>query len=189
MISNIKAFLLAGFQNSLEGHWQTIWEQNYNFERIQQADWDNPVCDDWVEQLQKGIISYVNNTIINQQSQKPIVLIGHSLGCLTIVEWAKKYSNIPIAGALLVAVPQPSSTAFPQQAQGFSNISMQKLPFKSTVVASTNDKYAQIEFAESCANAWGSEFINIGNFGHINADSGLGLWNNGIEYINNILYK
>jgi predicted alpha/beta hydrolase family esterase len=49
------------------------------------------------------------------------------------------------------------------------------------VVASANDPLGSLAYAKHCAMAWGSMFIDIGQAGHINADSGHGEWNEGYE--------
>jgi predicted alpha/beta hydrolase family esterase len=56
---------------------------------------------------------------------------------------------------------------------------MNRLPFPSVVVASTDDEYAHIERSRAFAAAWGSKLIEIGDAGHINADTGFGPWPEG----------
>ena len=51
------------------------------------------------------------------------------------------------------------------------------------MVASSNDPWVSPERAKYFANNWGSEFINIGNAGHINAASGYGRWEKGLEIL------
>jgi hypothetical protein len=53
------------------------------------------------------------------------------------------------------------------------------LPFPSVVVASSNDPYCKLDVAEDIAAAWGSMFVEAGDSGHINADSGHGPWPEG----------
>lgn len=53
---------------------------------------------------------------------------------------------------------------------------LNRLPFPSIVVASSDDPYVTLERAEEFARAWGSEFVNIGPGGHLNSASGLGDW-------------
>jgi len=60
---------------------------------------------------------------------------------------------------------------------------MSTLAFSTTVVASTDDPYAEISFARSCAGAWGSDFVDIGPRGHINAASALGEWSEGYRQL------
>jgi len=57
------------------------------------------------------------------------------------------------------------------------------LPFPSLVVASSEDPYIALERAEYFARCWGSELVNIGPAGHINAASGYGKWAEGVELL------
>lgn len=57
---------------------------------------------------------------------------------------------------------------------------MHPLPFPSVVVASTDDPYANFAFASTCAEAWSSGLVNVGAKGHINSESGLGTWTEGL---------
>jgi len=56
---------------------------------------------------------------------------------------------------------------------------LQKLPFKSTLVASSDDPYCTPARAAQFAAAWRSDLVAIGAAGHVNADSGLGDWPQG----------
>jgi hypothetical protein len=77
-----------------------------------------------------------------QEQSAPVILIAHSLGCLTVAHWAAQTQQ-RIQGALLVAVPDPARTNFPSEAKNFAPVPLQKLPFKSLIVASSNDPMAQ----------------------------------------------
>lgn len=158
--------IFPGFGNSDSQHWQSLWEQsNPEFVRISQRDWDNPVCEEWVDVLE--------NTI--QRIGSPVIVVAHSAGCLTVAHWAAK-THSPIKAALLVAVPDPEAPHFPAEVMGFSPLPMQRFSFPSIVVASTDDPYGSLAHAQTCASAWGSRLVNIGAAGHINAGSGLGQW-------------
>jgi hypothetical protein len=50
------------------------------------------------------------------------------------------------------------------------------LPCPSIMVASANDPWMTAHSAETWARRWGSDFVNAGALGHINAESGLGDW-------------
>ena len=69
---------------------------------------------------------------------------------------------------LLVAPAEPSrfgvATALPQS----------RLAMHSCVVASDNDPWMSATEAHAWALRWGSDWINLGNAGHINVDSGYG---------------
>jgi uncharacterized protein len=166
---NTIALILPGIGNSNADHWQSLWEKaNPSFVRVQQADWDNPVCEEWLEVLEQQVAQAGDN----------VVLIAHSLACVLVAHWAAK-TKFRIKGALLVAPPNPDRVNFPKQAVGFSPLPLKPFAFRSIVVASTNDPYGNPDFAMKCASAWGSRFVSIGAAGHINATSGLGAWSEG----------
>ena len=162
----MKIFTVPGLFNSGPQHWQTHWENEYGFVRIEQQDWETPVCDDWLQTI---------DAVVNQQPLNKVVLIGHSLACCTIVRWSKKYNRI-IKGVLLVAPSDVEAPSYPPGTTGFSPMPKFKLPFPSIIIASSNDEYVTFERAKEFAGNWGSEFINAGELGHINSISNLGNW-------------
>ncbi|GGB93851.1 RBBP9/YdeN family alpha/beta hydrolase [Dyadobacter sediminis] len=166
---------VPGLASSGPQHWQTIWEQQYPdiFSRVQQENWDWPVKDEWVPQLQKQI----------RELPGPTVLVAHSLGCMTVAHWAQEFASDKITGALLVAPADAELSKRLNFVVGFTPIPVKPLPFQSIVVASTNDIYAAIGRSRTFADNWGSEFINIGKKGHINAVSGLEDWPQGKEIL------
>ena len=166
---------VPGLASSGPNHWQTIWETQHPelFDRVQQINWDWPVKDEWVEKVQEDI----------NKLKEPTILVAHSLGCITVAHWAREYSSPLIKGALLVAPADAEVSKRLAFVVGFTPIPTIPLPFKSIVVASTNDIYAGIERSKKFADDWGSEFINLGKKGHINAVSGLGDWSEGKEIL------
>ncbi|MEC5405386.1 alpha/beta hydrolase [Paraburkholderia sp. MPAMCS5] len=163
--------ILPGYQNSGAGHWQTRWEAlDPACTRVRMPDWNRPARDAWCRTLDAAVAA----------ARGPIVFAAHSLGCLTTAFWATQYASAAqlakIAGALLVAVPDPAEPHFPLDASGFAPVTLECLPFASMVVASTDDPYGGVPFSQACASAWGSRWIGVGPRGHINADSGLGDW-------------
>ena len=164
---------LPGIGGSGPQHWQSLWEKEYGFIRIEQEEWETPDRADWVVNIQNAISKY---------DPIDIILVGHSAVCGAIAEWAKQYPT-KIKGALLVAPADPEAQTFPAGASGFTPMPLIKLPFPSVVVASSNDFFATIDRAKHFADAWGSEFINIGKAGHINVASNLGTWNEGLEIL------
>jgi predicted alpha/beta hydrolase family esterase len=88
-----------------------------------------------------------------------------------------------IRGALLVAVPDPEGANFPVEAIGFGPVPQKALPFRTIVVASTNDPYGSMDHASRCASIWGSDLVVIEGAGHINSDSGLREWREGFALL------
>ena len=165
--------ILPGLGNSGEGHWQTIWQNKFGFERVEQKDWDTPVCDDWTASIDAAV---VNHGIDN------VILVAHSLANTTVAAWAQKY-NRAIKGALLVAPSDTEADSYPKGTTGFMPMVLGKLPFPSIAVASTNDFYVTSSRAAYFASCWGSKLVTIGDAGHINVASGHGEWNDGLVFL------
>ena len=170
-------FNLPGLYNSGPQHWQTYWENEYGFKRIEQNNWDEPVCDDWIKRIDDAIALYPPDQVI---------LIGHSLACCTIVKWAEKYKRI-IKGTLLVAPSDTEAPSYPGGTIGFTPMPAYRLPFPSLTIASTNDEYVSLERARFFAKNWGSELILTGAHGHINSASKLGNWPEGYELLKTLM--
>jgi predicted alpha/beta hydrolase family esterase len=170
---NAKIFILPGLENSGDQHWQTLWEKKYDFSRINQKDWITPVCDEWIETVEQEVSKIGTDNII---------LVGHSLACATIAFWSAKY-NKKIKGALLVAPSDTEAPSYPSGTKGFNPMPVNKLPFPSITITSSNDTFVSVQRAQFFANAWASKFVNIGEAGHINALSGFGPWPEGLTYL------
>lgn len=166
--------IVPGLGNSGPDHWQTYFHNSGdNFFRIEQREWDAPNCKEWIETIDKKVLEFDLPTV---------VLVGHSLGCSTIAHWAERY-NRQIKGALLVAPSDPEAPRYAFPATGFAPIPLNKLNFKTIVVASTDDVWVTLDRAKFFAENWGSEFINIGNAGHINVASGHTNWDEGLKLL------
>lgn len=169
-MTSLQIVHVPGLGNSGPEHWQSIWQKNDPTSiRVQQANWDKPNCKDWVKTLQR---------VITTVEDKEIILVAHSLGCLTVAHWAQQYST-PIKGALLVAPPEVECNVSLQEVLDFAPFPKIRLPFRSILVASTNDDFLTIERAKYMADIWGSEFVNAGAIGHINTYSKIGAWAEG----------
>ncbi|MBL7710595.1 MAG: alpha/beta hydrolase [Chitinophagaceae bacterium] len=167
-------FIVPGLGNSGPEHWQTWFEKSGdNFTRIQQQEWDAPTCRDWVDTI---------NIAIGGYDLSSVILIGHSLGCSTIAHWALQTGKI-IKGAMLVAPSDIEAPVYNFPATGFTPVPLSPIPFKTIVVASDDDPWVSTARATYFAGCWGSELINIGKAGHINAASGYGAWPEGLTIL------
>tara|TARA_R110002124_G_scaffold26678_1_gene95913 strand:- start:1509 stop:2060 length:552 start_codon:yes stop_codon:yes gene_type:complete len=168
---------LPGLACSGPNHWQSIWEQQHPelFHRVEQENWDWPVKEDWVLRLQQEV----------SKLTEPAYLVAHSMGCITAVHWAQQFTSDNIQGAFLVAPADTDESKRLNFVVGFRPIPLVKLPFKSIVIASSNDIYASFDRSQYFAEKWGSEFVDIGKKGHINAVSGLGDWQFGKTILSN----
>ena len=139
--------------------------------RIEQSDWHEPNFDNWVAR----IIEHADST------HRPIVLVGHSLGALSIVHAAPLLADKGVRAAFLVAPPsQRMLLTMPEVDPRFAHVPTAPLPFPSVLVASRDDRYATFEESEAMALDWGSAISDAGNAGHINDESGHGPWPEGL---------
>jgi predicted alpha/beta hydrolase family esterase len=165
--------ILPGYGGSGETHWQTLWERMHPaMRRFQPKDWDAPDLDDWHEALDRAV----------KGAPSPPLLVAHSLSCLLIAHWQSK-SVAAVAGAFMVAVPDGGSSAFPREAASFANSPSTRFRFPSMIVASSNDPYGTVEYARTRAQQWGSSLVEAGALGHINSQSGLGDWAQGLALL------
>jgi uncharacterized protein len=169
--------VLPGLFNSGPEHWQSHWERtDSTCVRVQQSEWDAPRLVDWSVTLDAAI----------EATAGPVVLVAHSASCALVAHWARDASAARLAqvrGALLVAPADPEAPSYPKGPTGFAPMPLRQLPFPSIIVASTDDEYVTPERARSYATAWGSEYVEIGDAGHINSASGLGTWPAGLTLL------
>lgn len=152
--------IVPGYGDSGPQHWQTVWAQRGGYRRVQQRDWWKPQRDEWVNALQAEI----------QACAAAPILVGHSLGCITIAAWASAHVHKPIHAALLVAPADSDTLGL------LCPVPQQRLAFPSVVVASRNDPYCSWSRSEQFAHNWGSRLVDLGRAGHINVDAGFGEW-------------
>ncbi|MDC8759396.1 RBBP9/YdeN family alpha/beta hydrolase [Janthinobacterium fluminis] len=158
--SDYRVLLMPGLYNSGPEHWQSRWQRLYpGFERVVQDDWDNPQLPAWSARFDE----------LRARDSRPILVAAHSFGCLTA---AYSLARDPrgVAGVLMVAPADPDkfgvAAALPQG----------PLPCPTIMISSTNDPWMSADNAALWGGRWGAEVVNIGAFGHINAESGLGDW-------------
>jgi predicted alpha/beta hydrolase family esterase len=173
-----RVLLVPGIYNSGSRHWQSLWEQHDPaFVRVKFDDWDNPRRERWVETLESTLRELGPTTVV----------VAHSLGCLAVAHWASSSLRAPIHAAFLACVPDPLGPNFPGDAQGFAPLPLENFGFRSLIVASEDDPYSTSDHVRRCAAAWGSQVINVGAKGHINADSNLGAWAEGRDLLKPLL--
>lgn len=168
-----QVLLLPGWQNSAEGHWQTEWERAYGDQRVEQHDWLRPRRGDWSARLEEVLADAPDVS-------GSVVLAAHSLGCILTAWWAAHTHHAhKVRGALLVAPADVQRPDLAGQLPGWAPIARQRLPFPAVLVGSRNDPYCSLARAQALAADWGARFVDLGERGHINAESGLGGWPEG----------
>ena len=131
-------FIIPGFQGSGADHWQTWFERKHpDMIRILQDDWNQPNMDSW--------IANINNTLKDYHPES-VILVAHSLGCLTVAEWAKRFQG-KVKAALLVAPPDTVQVSAKISNRLFEEPPLQPLPFRSILVTSSNDPWISVDRA------------------------------------------
>ncbi|MGF0538377.1 RBBP9/YdeN family alpha/beta hydrolase [Agrobacterium sp. ES01] len=168
--SEAEILIIPGYTNSGPDHWQSRWEQKLSSaRRVEQAEWSKPVLEDWVERVAAEV----------NASEKPVVLVAHSLGIPTAIHAIPKFEK-KVAGAFFVAPPEVDNPKIrPKHLMTFGPYPRAPLPFPTLTIASRNDPFGSYDHADDVANAWGSLLIDAGEAGHINAESGHGPWPEG----------
>ncbi|MGQ7816307.1 RBBP9/YdeN family alpha/beta hydrolase [Metapseudomonas furukawaii] len=173
----IRYLILPGWQGSPADHWQSHWERVLpNASRVEQADWDQPDRAAWVTALEHAI----------DAERTPVILIAHSLGCVTVAHWAGQADSDVlrrVRGALLVAPADVERAGCPEPLTGFAPIPRAMLPFPSLLVGSDNDHAASPQRALAMASDWGSEAVILAGAGHINLKSGHRTWESGFVHL------
>ena len=171
---NLRVLTLPGWLSSGPTHWQTRWEQDHGFVRVEQADWLWPRRGDWMARLEEVLL----------ETAAPALLVAHSLGCQLVAAWAAQSQHATrVRGALLVAPPDTERSDMPPQLHTWRPMQRQRLPFAATVVASHDDPYCALERSESLAAAWGATWVVAGARGHLNGESGIDDWPDGIALL------
>lgn len=161
--------LVPGIDNSGPAHWQTIWERERDdCSRVDLGCWNEPQRNLWATKLSAAIAF----------ASRPVILVAHSLGCHAIGWWnaLDTWPAGKVLGALLVAPPEVERAPIDERLKPFGPVPRQRLPFPSLLVASQNDPYASFGRAKRMARIWGSQLIDAGPLGHINAESGVRDW-------------
>jgi uncharacterized protein len=169
-----RVLLLPGWLNSGPTHWQSRWEARHGFERVEQSDWLQPRRGDWMARLDDVLLA----------DARPAVLAAHSLGCLLVAAWAGHSQHTRrVQGALLVAPPDVERDDLAPQLSPWRPIPRQPLPFAARVVYSEDDPYCSARRAQGMAAAWGAAASCLGAAGHLNGESGLGDWPEGVAWL------
>jgi predicted alpha/beta hydrolase family esterase len=177
-MANPRVLIIPGWDDSGPTHWQTRWETAHGFRRVEQSDWVWPRRGDWMARLEEVLL----------EDERPAVLVAHSLGCQLIAAWAAHTQGAErVCGALLVAPPDLERDDTPPNLWSWRPMVRQRLPFRAIAVLSTDDPFCAPERGRALALDWGAETVDIGARGHINGDSGLEDWPQGLGLLNDLI--
>ena len=162
--------VVPGLNDSGPEHWQTLWQAKHpSFRRVVQEDFATPALERWSETIAHAV----------DACEAPPIVAAHSFGCLATLHAVLARGRM-LAGVLLVAPADPERFAVAAQ------LPPRRLPFPSTLVASTNDPWIKFVKAGALAASWASRFVGCIDAGHINAESGHGPWPAGMALLRDV---
>lgn len=165
-----RLLVIPGLNNSGPAHWQTWLQDLYRGSvRVEQADWRHPDLDAWADRIEHTL---------HAAGPGPWLAAAHSFGVLALSRLirrrldAQRLGDEPVPlglqGALLVAPAEPAKFDVAE------HLPHEHWTIPTTLVASDTDPWMTADSAHQWARRWGSGFLNLGDAGHINAESGFG---------------
>lgn len=171
-----KTLIVPGLDGSAAPHWQHWWAatdpQALMVDLPAPA---RPVPDHWEIELAGAILRHPDS-----------ILVGHSLGAVLIARLLSRWPQLRVRAALLVA---PAETRGNDRISQFGRLPEQALDIPTTLVASHDDPWMGFARAAQLADAWGSQLIDLGRAGHINAAAGFGPWPGGKQLRDALLLR
>ncbi|MEJ8475484.1 RBBP9/YdeN family alpha/beta hydrolase [Roseibium algae] len=172
-ISEADILLIPGYGETSKSHWMYRWQEKMaSAWVVEQKDKIHPIRKVWQDTLLARL----------EKTSRPVVLVGHSLGCIFLAHAAHALPKDKVKGMFLVA---PSDWDRPNLVPGFDGgdfvpIPRHPLGLTTHVVASQSDPYCEFDTSKALAQSWGATFQDAGDAGHISIDSGHGPWPEGL---------
>jgi len=172
-VENFPVVIVPGLRNSDEHHWQSLWEARLpQSKRIHVDNWNTPNLAAWREGIKAEL----------DKLDRPAVLIAHSFGTLASASIAAEFPE-KIAALFLVAPADPNKFGIAGE------LPQDFLPVATKIIASSDDPWMTETKAAYWALVWGADYLRIKNVGHINSQSNLGLWQDGVKQLHQLVRK
>ena len=168
--------VVPGLHGSGPGHWQTWLEAQFpGAMRVEQDAWHVPDAPAWAARVA---------ATLEEAGPGPHVLVAHSFGCLATLHLLQQagqgsaahgalsesaaHAAAHISQVLLVAPAEPVRF-------GMADLLPQgRIDVPTCVIASDTDPWMAAASARAWALRWGSDWINLGDAGHVNVAAGFG---------------
>lgn len=180
-IADTDVLIIPGLLKPAAGHWQQRWLGKFpNAAMVLPLDGQGPDRGAWVGAIERAVM----------MATRPVVLVAHSVGVGAVVHAAKSFTDTKVRGALLVSPPDlKEGSGLAEAARTFAPLPRDPLPFPSLLVASNNDPLGSTASAVDLAAAWGSDFHQAGDAGHIDLASGHGPWPEGLVMFTRLMQR
>ena len=152
-----KIYLIHGYTASSESNWFPNFKkelENYDIDIsiLNMPNSQNPKLNEWIVYMDNSIKEYDENTIF----------IGHSLGCVTILNFLSNNSSKKIKGLFLISgfiedTPIPELLEFVKPELNYDEII--KLTRNRLVISAKDDDIINYEYSQVLAERLESKFI------------------------------
>ncbi|MFT3801832.1 MAG: alpha/beta hydrolase [Burkholderiaceae bacterium] len=155
----VRLLVIPGLHGSGDAHWQSWLQRQYRHSaRVEQADWSMADLKRWSERI---------GHVALQRPAVTWIAVAHSFGCLALARALRE--GVGNLGAAIFVAP-----ADPRRFDIDRLLPQVALEVPSAVVASDTDPHMAARQAADWALRWGAHFVNLGDAGHINVESGFG---------------
>ena len=165
--------LVPGLHNSGPDHWQSRWHTHFpHWQRVTGQTWERADLPTWSGRVAEWL----------QASSGKVHLVAHSFGTLAAIAAARHHAD-RIASLFIVAPADPANFAIADRELAAP------LPFAARLIASRNDPWMSLARAHYWSQQWQVSLIDVGEAGHINAQSGHGEWPEGLQLLAELLQE
>jgi uncharacterized protein len=183
--SETTILVIAGYEGSGDVHWQTRLISKLSAAKLVEQD-------DWLFGSLDAAVGAITRAVAT--AEKPVVFVAHSAGCLLVAHAVNAIAALgdaqKVRGAFMVSAPDPEIVkTLPQIDPLLPLVPRNALPFPSVLVSSSNDPFCGQDVSKQLAEDWGSVWVDAGEAGHINTDSGHGPWPEGMMRFAGFLSK
>ncbi len=173
----IRVLIIPGLRDSGPDHWQTWLQGQYrDATRVVQQDWHAPDLHAWSARIEETI---------GQPRYRHVqwVAVAHSFGCLALAhhlarqmgrQMGRQDGHAPECGRILSALMV--APADPLKFEVTEQLPQHALGLPLNLIGSEDDPWMPLDRARAWARQWRAVFQNLGQAGHINAESGFGPW-------------
>ena len=173
--------IVPGVGGSEHAHWQSwLQRQLMSCSRVQQADWNQPILEDWIAQFVKTAAPV----------QEDLQIVAHSFGCLTAAAALAQHPELcsKVSNLILVAPANPARFGDAGFARSSRNdyaayFHQLKINAPAAMIISENDPWLAFDDAQRLAQSWQLQPVNLGLAGHINTASGYGPFPEIFDYL------
>lgn len=169
--------IVPGLGGSEPEHWQSRWQTRFpGWVRFAPASFDDPDREDWLAALDRAADAAGHG--------ERVLVVAHSLGCRAAVMWAARVPE-RVAGLFCVAPPSVAGMAR-AGVTGFEEADGIRPAAPVSLVVSSDDPHADLAASRALGSAWAARVHEVGALGHVNADSGLGDWQQGLDLLRDL---